>query len=143
MSTLTGANANFTLGIPGVFTIPQALQGFATDDAFATQSIKRAEVLMGVDGVLSGGFVYVAVVQTIALQADSPSCALFDQWDAAQQTLGDVVNASGTIILPSLSTKWNMVKGFLTDFKPMGDVKKLIGFRTFGITWEGLTVAPQ
>ena len=143
MSTLTGANASFTLSIPGVFTIPQPLQGFATDDSFATASIKRAEVLIGVDGIASGGFVNVLVPQTITLQSDSISCDLFDQWDAAQQALGDVVNASGTIILPSLGKKWDLVNGFLTDFKPIGDVKRLIGPRTFGLTWEGLTVAPQ
>lgn len=142
MGSITGANAIFTLGIPGVFSTPQPLQGYAPDEAFLTQAIKRAEVAMGVDGLLSGGFVNVAIPQSITLQADSPSNDIFDQWDGAQQSDGETITAIGIIILPSISRKWSLSKGFLTTFSPMPAVKKLLQPRTYEITWEALSIAP-
>ena len=76
MATITGANAVFTLAIAGVFSTPQQVQGFASDDSFAVQAIRRAEVLMGVDGVLSGGKVFMPIPQSVMLQADSISADL-------------------------------------------------------------------
>ena len=139
--TLEGATAVFTLSINGVYSAPQQIQGFATDDAFATQAIKRAEVLMGVDQVLSGGFVAVPIQQDIFLQADSPSNAIFDQWDAVNQG-GVTMTATGLIVLPGISSKWTLTKGFLTDFTPTPAVKKLLQRRQFGITWNFLQVSP-
>ena len=142
MATLTGANAVLTLSIPGVYSSPQQIPGFASDDSFATQSIKRAEVLMGVDGVLSGGFVFVTIPQTIDLQADSPSNDIFDQWDAANQAAVDSLIANGVVLLPGIGKKWTLTKGFLTDFEPIPGVKKLVQPRKYGITWGTLVVAP-
>ena len=53
--TITGASAVIMLSVPGLFSTPQQLQGFATDDIFDTAAIASAETLMGVDGNLSGG----------------------------------------------------------------------------------------
>lgn len=142
MSTLTGANAIFMLSIPGVYSTPQQLQGFASDDSFATQSIKRAEVLMGVDGVLSGGFIFVVIPQTIDLQGDSASNDIFDQWDAANQAQIDSLTANGVVLLPGIGRKWTLTKGFLTDFEPIPAVKRLVQPRKFGITWGSMVVAP-
>jgi hypothetical protein len=139
--TLEGSSAIFTLAINGVYTAPQQIQGFATDDAFATTAIKRAEVLMGVDQVLSGGFVAVPIEQNIFLQADSASNDLFDQWDAVNQQ-GVTMTAQGIIILPGIQRKWTLTKGFLTTFMPTPAVKKLLQRREFGVTWESLQVSP-
>ena len=142
MATITGASANFTLSIPGVFSIPQKLQGFATDDSFATQSIKRAEVQMGVDFILSGGLVAVAIPQEVSLQADSASNDIFDQWDAAEQAFGDAIAGNGVISLPSIGKMWTLTKGYLTDFMPTPPVKRLLQPRKFIITWESMVVQP-
>lgn len=136
MTSITGANSTFTLSISGLFPTPVQLQGYATDDAFATESLTPSETLMGVDGILSGGFVFVEVKQTISIQADSPSADIFDQWYSAQQQIQDVFTATGLIMLPSLRKKYSMVKGFLTTYPPLPDVKKLLQPRKFGITWQ-------
>ena len=136
MATITGANSTFTLAIAGLFPTPVQLKGYAADDAFATEALASAETMMGVDGILSGGFVYVEVKQTITLQADSPSTAMFDQWYAAQQQQQDVFVASGLITLPSTKLKYVMTTGFLTSYPPLPDVKKLLQPRRFGITWQ-------
>ena len=139
--SITSANATFLLGIADVFPVPQQLTQFAADDLFDTEAIDSAEVRMGVDGSLTAGFVFVPVKQTITLQADSPSCALFDAWWAAQQVAKDVFSAFGIVILPGLGTKWALTNGFLTSYKPIPDAKKLLEPRKFGITWEKVLAA--
>lgn len=134
-NSLTAANAIIMLTIPGVFTPPQQLQQFAADDIFSTEQLKSAETEMGVDGQLSGGFVFVPVKQSITLQANSPSCAVFDTWWAAAQAGIDVFSAFGVITLPSLKSKWALNNGFLTGYMPIPDAGKLLKPRKFEITW--------
>lgn len=142
MASITGANATFLLAISQLFPIPLQLQGFAADDVFSTDPLDSTEVLMGVDGKLSAGFVYVPVKQHIALQADSPSSVIFDGWYLAQQTAQDVYFASGIVQLRSIGTSWVLNNGVLTTYPPLPDVKKLLQPRKFGITWESVSPAP-
>lgn len=134
--SLTGATAVIQLSIAGLFPTPQQLQGFAADDVFDTDAIESAEVLMGVDGIMSAGFVFVPVPQTYTLQADSPSVFIFDQWWAAQQAAEDTFPASGVVYLTAIGAKYNMTNGVLTSWKPTPDVKKLLQPRKFRITWQ-------
>lgn len=140
--TITGANAVYLLAITDVFPTPQQLQQFAADDVFSTDPLGSAEVIMGVDRRLSGGFVAVPVKQSISLMADSDSMDVFDQWWAAMQAEGDTFIANGVVLLPSLGQKWTLTKGFLTDYMPIPDTKKLVQARKFGITWESVSQAP-
>ena len=136
MASLTGANAVYMLSIPNLFAVPQQLQGFAADDVFDTDAIESTEILMGVDGIMSAGFVFVPVRQNIALQADSPSTFIFDTWWAAQQQAQDVFFAAGTVLLTAVGKKWTLTKGALTGYKPIPDTKKLLQPQRFGITWQ-------
>lgn len=140
--SLTAANATILLTIPNLYPIPQQLQGFAADDVFDTDAIRASEVLMGVDGKLSGGFVYVEVPQNYSIQADSPSALIFDNWYANQRAQQDVFNAYGIISLPGLGQKWAVTNGFLTNFNPIPAAKRLIQPRRFTITWESVSPAP-
>ena len=139
--SITGANAIYTIAIPGLFPIPQLLQGFAADDVFDTDTLESVETLMGVDGNLSAGFVFVPVKQGISIQADSISGAIFDQWYAAQQAIQDTYSAIGVIIQPTLGLKFALSNGYLTSYKPVADTKKLIQPRKFGITWNSISPA--
>jgi hypothetical protein len=134
--SITGANAVVMLSVTGLFLIPQPLQGFAADDVYDNDPIDSVETMMGVDGVLSAGFVYVPIEQRYALQANSPSVSFFDQWWSAMQQVQDVYFAQGQIRLPSLGKKWNMVNGVLVSYKPLPDGKKLLQPQRFGIRWE-------
>ena len=140
--TLTGANSIITLVINGLFPVPQALQGFETDDITKIAPLKAAEVKTGVDGNLSVGYIYVPVVQTINLQGDSASNVLFDNWFMAQQAVNEVYTASGVIHLPSVQRSYTLTKGVLTSYKPLSDVKKMLEGREYEITWESVSVAP-
>jgi hypothetical protein len=136
MASITGATAVVMLSIPGLYSIPQQLQGFAADDIFDVDQIASAETLMGVDGVLSAGFVFVPINQRITLQADSASNAIFDTWWASQQQIQDLYFANAVVYLTALGTKWNLTKGALTSYKPLPAVKKLVQPRPYTIQWQ-------
>ena len=142
MGSITSANAVLTLTVPLLFPSPQQIQGFASDDIFDTDQIKSVEVMMGVDGVLSAGFVYVEITQNYALQADSASNEFFDTWWTQMQAAQDVYPANGNIQLPSIATKFTMTNGFLTGYKPLPDAKKLLQPRKFQIIWNRVAPAP-
>jgi hypothetical protein len=142
-NTITGANAVFMLGIDGVYDSPQQLQGFGPDEISESETLKSAEVVMGVDGQMSAGFVYVPVVQKVTLAASSPSNAIFDAWWSAMQTGQEVLWANGIIILRSVGTKWIGTNGILTGYPIMPAVKRLLQARQFEITWESQIPVPM
>jgi hypothetical protein len=141
-TSITSANAILTLSVLPLFPVPQQLQGFAADDIYDVAAIKSVETVMGVDGVLSGGFVYVAIMQSITLQADSASNAIFDTWWTQMQAAQDVYVATAQIVLPSISTKFNMLNGFLTGYKPLADAKRTLQPRKYEITWNSVGPSP-
>lgn len=142
MGSITAANAVLMLAVPPLFPVPQQIQGFSTDDVYNIPQIKSVETMMGVDGVLSGGFVYVQIPQEITLQADSASNRFFDTWWAQMQAAKDVYAAAGLIQLPSVLTKFIQTKGFLTGYSPAPQAKKVLQPRRFEITWESILPAP-
>lgn len=141
-TSITSANAILTLSVLPLFPVPQQIQGFAVDDIYDVDAIKSVETMMGVDGVLSGGFVFVEITQNISLMADSASNLFFDTWWTQMQAAEDVYTASGQIVLPSISTKFNMLNGFLTGYKPIADAKKVLQPRKFQIMWNSVAPAP-
>lgn len=141
MPNITAANAIYTLTIPNVLLAPAQLQGFAADDVFDTDPIEAAETLMGVDGILSAGFIFVVVPQSITLQADSASNAVFDAWWTQEQANKTKYPASGQIKLPAIGTKWALTNGFLRTYPPIPNAGRTLKPRKFMIHWQ--TVFPQ
>lgn len=142
MATLTAANSVYMITVIGLFDAPQQLQGFAADDMFDTDAIENVELLMGVDGVLSAGWIPTQKKQTISLQADSASNLIFDAWAAAEEAAREKFIAGGIIRLPALSTSYAMVRGFLSSYRPVPPAKKILQPRQFGITWNFIQPAP-
>lgn len=142
MGDITSANASIVLSIPALFSTPQTLQGFATDDVFDIPAIESVETLMGVDGVLSAGFVFKEIPLEITLQGDSASNAVFDRWWT--QMVATLVSyaANGVIRLPGIQTKWNMTSGYLTSYKPAPQAKKILQPRRFQIRFNQIAPAP-
>ncbi|RVT95251.1 hypothetical protein EOD42_16840 [Rhodovarius crocodyli] len=142
MATITSANSELLLAVNGLFTVPQAIQGYSTDEAFTTDAAEPAEVMMGVDGKMSAGWVPTVTVQSITLQADSTSNAFFDQWDAAEKAAREVYFAQGILRLPSVGVSYALLNGVLTSIPRMLSARKVLQPRQFRITWESVTVAP-
>jgi hypothetical protein len=140
--TISSANAVFLLSVPPIFTSPQTIQQWGSDDFLDTDPLESAEVQMGIDGHQTGGFVFVSVRQMLTLMADSISIPLFDTWYASQLQVRDLYYATATPTLPSIATKYAMVNGILHTYPPISLVKRRLEVRRFGISWESVTPSP-
>lgn len=138
MASITSANAVLMLAITGVFSAPQQLQGFTADDIFDIDDVPVTENVMGVDGILSSGFVNAPVAQTIALQADSISNAMFDAWYKATKLQQDVYFAQATVILKSVGAKFTCTNGSLAMWRPMPSAARILQPRRARIIWESV-----
>lgn len=136
MGSITSSNAKIYLSITGVFTSPVPLQGFSVDDIFDVGDTPPTEAIMGVDGRLSAGKVFVPTVQGIVLQADSASNAVFDAWAAAMVKAGDVYFAQATVLLTAIGKEFTCVNGALTGYKRSPDARRVLQPRRYQITWE-------
>lgn len=141
---ITSANSQYSIVVPEVFTIPQTLQGYATDDAFSTPEVDTAEVMLGVDGKMSSAFIPFVIQQEIVFQADSPSITeVFETWIAAN--IGAKTNylaTNGIIILPAISKQYTLVNGVLSKITPIPQAKKALQPQKYQITWEGWFAQP-
>lgn len=142
MTSITVADSVVTLAVAGLFLTPQRLQGYAADDVFTVEQLQPIESMMGVDGLLSAGYVPVPVNWSITLQADSPSNVFFDTWYTAAFAARGTFPATGTVVLPGLGRKWAMIKGFLKGYKIMPDAGKVLKPRKYDIVWESVSPAP-
>jgi hypothetical protein len=142
MKTLTTANSSLFLQITGLYPIPQKIEGFAMDEAFATDDVTTAETQMGVDGRLSSGYTPYPVSLKIVLQADSPSMSIFDNLIAAQDAANEVYRIDASALLQGTGDKYAFIKGTLTKFTPMSESKKILQPRTFEFVFESKTKSP-
>lgn len=143
MATLTGASAIITLTVPGIYNSPVQLQGFAADDVFDADAQEITETSMGVDGILSGGFVHVAVKQTFAIQSDSDSNRFFETWANQQRVAVEAFTANGTANIVATGKTYTMTKGFLSTHTTLPSVKKLLVARKYTITWQRIVPSPN
>lgn len=140
--SLTAANAIITLSQPTLFPTPQQLQGFDTDEVTDIESATILQHVMGVDGILSFGFVWAERLQSITLKADSASNAFFDIVNAQQEAVQDVYPLSGTIVLPAIGQKYALINGGLESYKPIPRVQKILRSRTYRIVWGRVVTGP-
>ncbi len=141
MTTLTSANSILMLGVGLVFPVPQKIEGYATDEAFAFEAVQLAQAVMGVDGRMSAGYTPQPVVQTISIQADSPSKFIFEAWIAAMKTAREVFYSNGTLAIPSLERKYTLQRGVLTQAPMVPTARSILQPMTFQITWENVSPA--
>ena len=142
MASITSANATLTMTVASLFTTPVQLTGFAVDDIYDIDPMECVETMMGVDGVLYAGFVFVPIKQKIALQADSNANPIFDAWWQGMQTQRDVYFAQMTLKLPSTGIQYSMQQGVMTSYQPIPNAKKVLQPRTHTITWQGVGFGP-
>lgn len=142
MATLTAANSVITIGVTSLFPVAQQLQGFAVDDMFTSESVTTVETMMGVDNILSGGWIATSKKITFALQADSISNNIFDTLWAAQEQAQEVFVLFGEITLRAIERSFTLQRGFMTSYTPLPDAKKLLQPRRFTVEWQRILPAP-
>jgi hypothetical protein len=142
MASITAANAVYLLSVTGLFPVPQQLQGFSADAAFDTDASEPAEVVIGVDGRMSAGYVPFLTRQTISIMPDSVSSLLFEDWLAAQKAAGEVYFANASITLISVNRAYVLTNGILTSIVSIPGTRKVLQARNFIITWGSIDPVP-
>jgi len=141
---LSDVNARFVLTVPDVFATPQVLQGFSTDDAWATEEVDIAEVMIGVDGIMSAGYTPFIVQQTVIFQATSPSIlSVMEAWKSAMTAAQQTFWAQGTILVPSIGTQYQLYNGVLTRITAFPHAKKVLQPVSYRISWNGYNASPM
>jgi hypothetical protein len=141
MGTITSANANIILTVPGVLSSGVVLSQFASDDMFTSDSVAATETTMGVDGHQSMGWLPHPVKIKFKFAADSISITYFDQWYQAQITQMDAIPGFMTITMPGNGAKYICTRGALVNYKPIPDAKKYLEPLEFDISFESIQKA--
>lgn len=137
-TTITSANSVFTISVPGLFPVPQQLRGYSAERAWETDSVDLAEVQMGVDGRMTGGYTPNSVPQSVMLQADSPSKAIFSAIVRATEATKEIFYIYGTVDLPSTGESFTCTRGVLKSVKKLPDAGKVLQPMTYQIVWESI-----
>lgn len=133
--TLTNANSILTLAVADLDIGPVQLQGFGTNDMFDTTAIKSAEVMVGVDGVKSQGYIAFLVPFKFTLQADSLSIDVMDAIQEAQEAAQETYELSMSLSAPGLGKLWTFINGTITEFKKTPKGEKLMQAQSYEITF--------
>jgi hypothetical protein len=141
MANITAANAVFMLAIPPIYTAPQQIVGFASDSAWDAGESEPAEIMIGVDGIVSAGFVPFLTDFTVHLQADSPSSSIFETWLESQKTTLTIYFGVATLLIPAINRKYAMSQGVLRRMPPLPGTRKVLQPRDFVITWGDISPA--
>lgn len=142
LKTITSTNSVLMLAIGTLVPVPQKIEGFSADAAFAFDDETIAEIVAGIDGNMSAGYIYTPTVQKITIMPNSQSYDLFSLWRATQKTLREIVYANGSLALPSVGIKMTMTKGVLTVLKAAPTVAKTLQPIEYSITWETVSASP-
>ena len=140
-NTITSANSILTLVVPGLFPTPVQIHGFSTDKMFDTEAVEITETKTGVDGRLSGGWVFNPTNMTIALQADSPSISFFADLMQASDTAREVYVMSGSIIMPAIGKSFVLTRGFIVSGQKMPSAQKVLQPIEYKTVWESFSPA--
>ncbi|WP_347558575.1 hypothetical protein [Robbsia sp. KACC 23696] len=134
--TLTSANSVLLIGVTGLYTVPQQLQGFSEDDMYSMEAVDTAELKMGADGVLSAGWIPQIKTMGVTLQADSDSNTFFEAWYAAQEAAQEILYGFGSVTQTSVGKSYPLLRGVLSSYTPFAEAKKTLQPRKFQIKWQ-------
>lgn len=140
--SITSADALFVLSSADFALAATSLEGYAADAAFTMDNSDTAETQLGVDGKLSAGWIPRSYNQTITLQSDSPSNALFEGLVAAQDATRNVFRVNGVITLAGNQRSYTLVRGVLKSYNAMPGAQRVLQPRTYVIEWERVLPVP-
>jgi hypothetical protein len=138
IQSITSINSVLAIQIPGVYDSPVQISRFSVDDMFDLDPAAHVEHRMGVDGHLSGGFVYKERTMKVKLEADSPSRQIFDDWYSGMATIGNVIFAQATITMADNGSVYTLTNGLLTSYMDMPAAKRTLQPVEYTIVWESV-----
>jgi len=140
--SITSADSVFSISSADFALAATILEGYAADAAFAMENADTAETMLGVDGKLSAGWVPRSYNQTITLQADSKSRAVFDALVMAQDVSRQIFRLNGVITLPGNQYSYTLSRGVLKNYTAMPTAQRVLQPMTFVIEWERVLAVP-
>lgn len=140
--SITSADSVFSISSADFALAATILEGYAADAAFAMENADTAETMLGVDGKLSAGWVPRSYNQTITLQADSKSRAVFDALVMAQDVSRQIFRLNGVITLPGNQYSYTLSRGVLKNYTAMPTAQRVLQPLTFVIEWERVLAVP-
>lgn len=115
--TLTVANSSLIITVEGLYPSGVRLEGYAADNVFETAAVENAEIVMGVDGKLSAGYVFNPIQFTVNLQADSPSLDVFESIWQREASTRDKLRVGFSAALPSTNKRYVLRDGFFQSYQ--------------------------
>ena len=138
LTTITSSNAVMTLTAVGLFPAPIQIDGWSSDSSFTHDAAELAEVQMGVDGRMTAGYTPTVRTQTLKLQADSPSRALFNVLTQTMEVQREIVWLSGSISIPSVGEVYTFTKGVIQSSPAALSAQKVLQPVEYKIVWESV-----
>ena len=142
MSTITSANSIFMLSAVDLYNVPVQIQGYAADDAFASEEVEFGESVIGVDRKASFGFTPYLTPLDFTLQADSASILIMEAIIAEEKASGEKIILNATIILPGIGRIYAFSKGGLMKGPVGPSAGKVLKPRKYALVFEDLSSAP-
>lgn len=112
--TLTSANSQLLIRCSGIFDTYVKIQGFQVDNAFSMGDQTIGETRAGIDGILSGGYVFNAVDFGVFLEANSPSKSFFSTCTATFKDQKETYPFDFIVEIPSIKKRYTF-SGFLAS----------------------------
>lgn len=140
--TITSADAVLILSSSDFALAAFQVQGFQADAAWAFEDADIAQHVRGVDGKLSGGFIYGDLPMTISLQADSSSIDVFEALVLASKASKTVYRVNGVLTLNSVGKSFTMSRGILTRYTSGPTGQKVLQGSAYTIQWEDVLPTP-
>ncbi len=138
MTTITSANAVLSLVAAGVFPAPVQIQGFDVDKAWNTEAPDTVEPRIGVDGIMTAGYIFNVVPMTITLMADSASNTFFAAVAQFMKTQREVLYLTGTLAIAATGENFVMNKGVLIAPNQMPSGERVLAARDYKLVWQSI-----
>lgn len=139
MATLTSANSTLSIGASNLYPVAQTMKGYATNDAFSAAAQDMAEVVMGVDGIMSYGYTPSITQMTLTFQSDSQSLAFWEDLINAEAAALEKYELFGSLYIPGISRRYTLTRGVLQNAPKMPTAQKILQPMAFIISWNSVT----
>jgi hypothetical protein len=136
---ITAANATLTLSIAVLLPIPVKVEGFSTDTMFTADATDLHETLMGADGKMSSGVIFVPEPFKLKLQADSPTIRQLLRVRELTKVSRKVYTIGITVNIPSIGGTWAYRAGVLQNCPAIPSAAKILQPLEFGFMFESCT----
>lgn len=123
---VTSANAEVIMNIDTLYPAGVKVEQFTSDTAISVDTTDTADVRIGVDGNLVGGWIASIIPITINLEATSPTYEAFANLFNAMQTNKRIYQCTLVISYPSISRRFTLSRGLLRTTQALPAMEQIL-----------------